>query len=167
MNYDQLGEHDAAMASKDEEIEQLKARIAEPEVQHNGGKPQGALLPRTGDSLHTNVHERETPPVHEGHPPATSSAVRLPSTQEKRRKAPPVDAFTGEKFETQLDDWLPSLERAATWNGWSDEDRLLQLAGYLRGRALQEWNLLDRSTYSHAVEALHARLDPVSKTMAV
>ncbi len=62
-----------------------------------------------------------------------------------------------------------SLERAATWNSWSDDDRLLQLAGHLRGRALQEWNLLDpadKCSYSSAVEALRTRLDPGSKTMA-
>ena len=66
----------------------------------------------------------------------------------------------------QLDDWLPSLERASLWNGWSDGDKLLQLAGHLRGRAFLEWNLLasdEKGTFSGAVEA---RLDPGSKTMA-
>ena len=70
----------------------------------------------------------------------------------------------------RLDDWLPALERAATWNEWSEEDRLLQqLAGYLTGRALQEWELIsetDRSTLSLAVKTLKSRLDPGSKTLA-
>ena len=46
----------------------------------------------------------------------------------------------------------------------------MQLAGHLRGRALQEWNLLgsdDKVIFSSVVEALRARLDPGSKTMAV
>ena len=37
---------------------------------------------------------------------------------------------------------LPSLERATKWNGWSEKEQLIQLAGHLSKRALQEWNLL-------------------------
>lgn len=69
-------------------------------------------------------------------------------------KAPPVDPFSGEDEGIRLDDWLPALARASTWNGWSEEDQLLQLAGHLRGRALQEWELIphtDRGTYESAV----------------
>lgn len=32
-----------------------------------------------------------------------------------------------------LRDWLPSLNRAAQWNGWESEELLMQLAGYLKG----------------------------------
>ena len=69
----------------------------------------------------------------------------------------------------RLDDWLPSLVRASTWNGWTEEELLIQLAGYMRGRALQEWSLIDesdRGTYASAIEALRGRLDPGSKTLA-
>ncbi len=31
-------------------------------------------------------------------------------------KAPPVSQFSGEYIQCQFDDWLPSLERASTWN---------------------------------------------------
>ena len=75
----------------------------------------------------------------------------------------------GKDPEYLLEDWLPSLERASVWNAWSEEDQLIHLAGHLRGRALQEWNLLNlvrRATFTQAVDALHARLDPVSKTVA-
>ena len=68
-----------------------------------------------------------------------------------------------------LEDWLPSLERAAQWNGWSMQDRLIQLPGYLKDRALQEWHLLGREeqqSYSTAVSALQSRLDPRNRTMA-
>jgi hypothetical protein len=48
-------------------------------------------------------------------------------------------------MEVQLDNWLPSLERAAVWNEWSEEDCLIQLAGHLREKALQEWGLIEES----------------------
>ena len=76
---------------------------------------------------------------------------------QRRGKAPPIDFFTGEDPEMRLDNWLPTLERASVWNGWSEKETLLQLAGYLMNRALQEWNLLseeDHSTYRPAVKAL-------------
>ena len=45
----------------------------------------------------------------------------------------------------------------------------MQLAGHLRGRALQEWNLLseaDLGNYDTAIAALRNRLDPGSKVLA-
>ena len=57
----------------------------------------------------------------------------------RRGKAAPVDYFTGK-------DWLPSLERAKMWNDWTEDELKLQLAGYLCGRAHQEWSLLDADT---------------------
>ena len=45
----------------------------------------------------------------------------------------------------------------------------MQLAGYLRGRALQEWNLLaveDRATYEAATRVLRTRLDPGNRVLA-
>ena len=69
-------------------------------------------------------------------PPAQPPPVR------RRGKAPPVEPFTGENPSELLEDWQPTLERAGHWNGWSGDEMLLQLAGHLRGRALQEWNLI-------------------------
>ena len=80
-----------------------------------------------------------------------------------------MNAFTDESPEVRLEDWLPALLRATEWNGWTHEECLMQLAGHLRGRALQEWNLLtddERATYATAVAALRRRLDPGSKAMA-
>ena len=68
-----------------------------------------------------------------------------------------------------IDDWLPALERASTWNGWTEEERLMQLAGHLRGRALQEWNLLsdgDKGSYADATQALRNCLDPGGRALA-
>ena len=63
-------------------------------------------------------------------------------THKRKGKAPPVDSFSGEDEAVRLDDWMPTLKRAATWKDWSEGDLLLQLAGRLRGRALQEWDLI-------------------------
>ncbi len=75
------------------------------------------------------------------------------NVDDRRRsgRAPPVDPFTGENEETRFEDWLPTLERAATWNRWSSEEQLMQLAGHLRVKALQEWNLIspDDKSSSH------------------
>ena len=52
---------------------------------------------------------------------------------------------------------------------WTKEEHLMQLAGHLRSRALQEWNLLDandKSTLDSAVKSLQARLDPGNKLVA-
>ena len=90
-------------------------------------------------------------------------------SQCRRGKAPPIDEFTGEDSRITFDDWLPILERAATWNGWTQDELLMQLAGYLRGRALQEWKLLDakaKTTYHSTVKALRERLDPRNQTLA-
>ena len=64
---------------------------------------------------------------------------RVTGHRTRRGKAPPVDSFTEEELDIRFDDWLPSLERAATWNSWTEEERLLQIAGHLHGWALQEW----------------------------
>ena len=77
-----------------------------------------------------------------------------PASTPHRGKAPPIDPFTAEDITITFDDWLLTLERAASWNGWTPEESLMQLAGHLRGRASQEWKLLlpeNRTTYQAAV----------------
>ena len=49
-----------------------------------------------------------------------AQAVNMPPIQ-CRGKTLPVDPFT-EDPEMRIDDWLPTLERAAVWNGWSEEE---------------------------------------------
>jgi len=61
------------------------------------------------------------------------------------------------------------LERASPWNCWTDEELLLQFAGHLRGRALQEWNLLraeDKQSFKATTRALQNRLDPGCRALA-
>ena len=101
--------------------------------------------------------------------PATTIVASTSTRPTRRGKAPPVDPFSGEDSETTLDDWLPSLQRAAEWNGWAEEEKLMQLAGYLCGRARQEWDLLletEKESYSRAVQALQGKLEPANKILA-
>ena len=71
------------------------------------------------------------------------SPVTTYASSKRSGKAPPIDSFSGESEEILFDDWLPSLDRTSEWNGWKEEEKLLQLAGHLRGKALQEWNLIE------------------------
>lgn len=66
----------------------------------------------------------------------------------------------------RFDQWLPALDRASEWNGWSEQEQLLQLAGHHRGKALRVIAKEKRTTYAKAVETLRTRLDPVSKILA-
>jgi len=77
--------------------------------------------------------------------------------------------FSGKNTGIRLDDWLPSLQRAANLNGWTGEEQLIQFAGHLKGRALAEWNLLtaeETCTVEEAAKSMRDRLDPCSKVMA-
>ena len=58
-----------------------------------------------------------------------------------------------------FNDWLPTLESAAKWNQWTEEELLLQLVGHLQG---SEWNLMssdDCQSYSRAVRVLKEWVD--------
>ena len=94
----------------------------------------------------------------------------IPTVPKARKgKAPPDEFFTGEDPQVRLDDWLPGLVRTSRWNGWSAEEQLIQLAGHLKGRALQEWNLLDEdqaSSYGDATQALREKLEPGNRVLA-
>ena len=87
----------------------------------------------------------------------------------RRGKAPPIDLFMAESIGITFDDWLPTLERAAIWNGWTSDEALMQLSGHLKGRALQEWKLLTpdhKTSYQTAIKALREKLDPGNQTLA-
>ena len=95
-------------------------------------------------------------------------SAQVPVSQRKG-KAPPFKTFSGESKDVRLDDWLPSLKRVSSWNVWTEEEELIQLAGNLKGRAQQEWNLLqerERSTLDSAVKSLRNRLESGAKAMA-
>ena len=78
-----------------------------------------------------------------------------------------MEPFTGSEL---FEDWLPTLERAGHWNSWSSDEMLMQLAGHLRGRALQEWNLIrpdEQKNWTKAVKALSGRQEPKNQAYAV
>lgn len=127
MSCEQLNKHDEIIARKEQEIRELRlARSSVPPAVDTSGTP--ALSP-SDTPLRAVVPEFRP----------TSTTIRSPPVQtgtpSRRGKAPPVDTFSGDN---NFEDWLPALRRAATWNAWSNEETLLQLAGHLRGRALEE-----------------------------
>ena len=159
---DQLAEHDRILTLNDEELGRLRARVRELEAQDpqpgsQAGTPQSrSLLPPLPGS------QTESPPPLPVLPSNTHPASR-------RGKAPPVELFSGEGTDILLDDWLPGLQRAADWNGWTQQELLWQLPGHLKGRARQEWSLIsesEKSSYEDVVRTLRTRLDPGSKVLA-
>ena len=145
--------------------------------------PDNSSPYRAGDSTTRDFDFAQSHVRRGGQPPPTITfshgAHRSPHGSEpegpnhhsrtRRGKAPPIEFFSGEDPAHDLDDWLPSLERAADWNGWTADDTLMQLPGYLKGRALQEWHLLsrtDQQSYPKAIDGLRSRLDSTNRTLA-
>ena len=88
--------HKTVVEEKDAEIARLQEQISS----HTRTTPMA-----TGDAL-------------------SEANVSLPESAEvfqRHGKAPPVDSFKGSDPELRFGDWLPTLERAANWNGWSEE----------------------------------------------
>ena len=161
---------DQTLQQKDAEIEELQKQLrtqkfqwqSTQEMVRDGPKLPGRAIPPTS--------------IMKGLPLAGDPRAKLiPSKQggqgstKRIGKAPPVDVFSGEDPAIRAEDWFPSLERAASWNGWNSEEQLIQLAGYLRGKALMEWNLLEpdkKATYEVAKQTLQLRLDTGGRSLA-
>ena len=142
MSCGQVEEFDAMVVTKDDEIAALKAQLAEQKRQRT---------PSSSDVDTVSISERQR------------------SKDSRRGRAPPIDIFTGEDPSVRLDDWLPGLNLASRWNDWTPEERLIQLAGHLRGCAEAEWNLLstdETRNFERANHNLRERLDPCSKVLA-
>ena len=109
LNCEQLSELDCSLTEKDEEITRLRNEVS-----------------RLQGSSHSDASETASQ--------ASAESGGVPhSSRTRRGEAPPVDSFTGEDPECRLDDWLPTLRRAAGWNSWTEGDMLIQLAGHLKG----------------------------------
>lgn len=155
LNCEQMATLDNSLCAKEDEIAKLKEEISR--------------LGRSSPSITSEVPSMESEGTMESDGSSEAGSGHRTISRVRRGKAPPVETFTGEDPEGRLDDWLPTLERTADWNGWTDEDTLIQLAGHLKGRALQEWSLLpdcEKTNYSEAIGALRSRLDPGSRLMA-
>ena len=152
---EQLLAHEESLEEKEAEIALLKARI----LSLTSGTDEALtyVTPTTVDSVQQELTLQA--------PQEVGSSITIA----RRGKAPPIDTFTGENCDVLWEDWLPTFERAAHWNSWSEDEKLLQLAGYLRRKALQEWNLLSgtqKSSFTVATEEMQNRLDPGSKAQA-
>ena len=85
-------------------------------------------------------------------------------------KTPPIDPFSAEGLAEQWDEWLPTFERVAEWNNWSESAYVLQLAGHWRGKARKEFSLLtseETFTFTRAKVTVRSRQEVNSKTLAV
>ena len=91
MSCEQVRMHDTLMSEKDEEIERLKKQLDD-----------GVERSTVSSLVAPSEADVELPPI-------------TPARATRRGKAPPVDSYTGENPEITLDDWLPSLKRAATY----------------------------------------------------
>ena len=147
----QLSNEDA-LDEKEVEIANLKARLLSCALA--GPSPS----PRKHDQPRLDLQDAELADL-----PIVNPSVH------RRGKAPPVDPFSAEGLDEHWDEWLPTFERAAEWNGWTDAERLIQLAGHLRGKARQEFSLLSldaKSTFMKAKSAMRSRLDTGNKKIA-
>ena len=137
------------MAAKDAEIVELKSKL----LSAVGTLPAEVSRP-------VSLSDKPTrEPL-----PSLPGVTVCDTVSPRRGKAPPVNPFSGDSELVRFDDWLP-----ASWNGWSDEGKLLQFAGHLPGWALQEWNLIpqqDRTTYDDAVMSLRSRVKPENRVLA-
>ena len=126
LNCEQVAEQDALLTAKEGEIEIFRHQLED----LRGGK---------GDHAATEISTTVLTPLD---PLSLVSKQQEPCLwiypwgRQGVARSHPSYHFSSESFDMQLDNWLPSLERASLWNGWSDGDKLLQLAGHLRGRAL-------------------------------
>ena len=94
--------------------------------------------------------------------------IEHPSAPTRIEKAPPMDLYTGKDPEVWWEDWLTTFGRAASWNKWIDDERVIHLAGHLRQKVLLEWNLIDeagRNAYERACKLMQARLDLGGKSV--
>ena len=83
----QLADQDQDLAAKEETIAKLSAKLQELSVRSPGHHSRSDL----------NLFFYPEPETIVG----------------RKGKAPPVEPFTGEDTDTHLDDWIPSLQRAA------------------------------------------------------
>ena len=119
--------HEELLEKKDEEIAPLKAKWNAEHSKNTTKASKSAPLSVSSSRSCSRSTSRETKDNDE----QETSQVDHSRQVRGRGKAPPVDPFTGEQPDVLWEDWLSTFERASTWNGWSESEKLLQLAGHL------------------------------------
>ena len=157
-------ENDNLVEAKELEIASLRAQLAA--VRTHGGTTA------TASQSEITYIVSSTPKSQQGNSgsciPRSWSTTVYCRLVGKERPPPPVDLFT-DQSDVLWKDWLPTFELAAAWNNWTEEEKLWQLAGHLRGKASQEWTLLpatDKLAFASATRALSKRLDRGTKALA-
>ena len=111
LNCEQVDEQDRILTAKEEEIKTLSQQLKN-------------LRGEMGEHATTSPRSPTSPP-----PPPPRSSERMagappmgvPSGEARRGKAPTIIPFSGESFDMQLDDRLPSLERVSLGMGGPTE----------------------------------------------
>ena len=136
-------EFEEVIESKDDEIADLKHRLASRSVLTPPTSTLRAIahevMPDEVVSVGRSVHDTSVSSSEPGDATTRDTPLVARKTVGGARpgKAPPVNSFSGEDECIRLDDWLPALMRTSAWNGWTEEDQLIQLAGHLKGRAFK------------------------------
>ena len=111
-----------------------------------------------------------SPPVVRAQPTASmaSNPCRTDTEKLPHRKQKEPDKDDGEKVEWQ--DFIVHFETVATWNGWTDLEKGLQLATCLRGKAqkvLSELKPSQKSNYITLTSVLAKRFNPPHRENAL
>ena len=168
---EQLLNHEEDLEAKDAEIALLKAQLLTATASGRSEHVDREIVsPHRVQDGTSSGRLTATTTHHSLSSYSRSSESGVQFLTSRRGKAPPIEPFTGEGIDMLFEEWLPSFERAVVWNGWGEAEKLIQLAGHLRGKALQEWSLLgmaDKAVYKNATTILKDRLDPSRKALAV
>ena len=148
--------HEDQLEEKDMEISSLKSQITllqltlrcSPDVQLSielmGSAPRDRLSPARFQSSDASSRDSSNP------------GEQYIQTQ---KPPPPTDIFTRKNVGITWEDWLTLFKSVAHWNAWTEEEKLLQMAGYFRKKALQEWILLnntDKSSFAFMIRKMHS-----------
>ena len=138
--------------------------------------PQTSLDHRGVDeNPYLNQTRHPTGPIYEGvepYPFSNTESRLNPQTSSRaqgsissfRRKDKIPDTFSGEK--SDLRDWLCHFEIVSRWNEWTEREKGCNLAGSLRGSALQvlgELPVENVEDYQSILQVLKRRFDPNEK----
>ena len=125
---EQLLTYEEHLEAKDAEISLLKAQLIAATARSSSERVDRVILSPhrvEGDVSRPTFSETKLDSSLTSHGSSIEQTVQISTT--RRGKAPPIEPFAGEGVDMLFEEWLPSFERAATWNGWSEAEKLIQL----------------------------------------